>query len=483
MNDQPPRYLTDAPPRPIDLSRPRAVHVIGIGGAGMSAIAKVLAQQGHQVAGSDLADGPVLAPLRDMGVTATVGHDAANLGNAEIVARSTSIPDQNAEVEAATAAGLLVHRRDELLTAITQQKSTVSVAGTHGKTTTSSMLTLVLLHAAQDPAFIIGGQVAGLNTGARWSSGEHLIVEADESDGTFLRLDTAAAIVTSVEPDHLNYYGTYENFVDAFAKFLRQVPGPRVLSVDDSSARELFVALKPHADSEASDAPILTYGTDISAEYQIVRYDGQRDGCRFDVQHQGQPWASVQLAKPGVHNARNATAALLMAVQLGVDVETAVAGLATYAGVGRRWEERGSINGITFVDDYAHLPSEVELTLDAARGGDWGRVVCVFQPHRYSRTGALGATFGRSFSQADHVIVTGIYSSGEKPVDGVTGRIVFDAVHAADPGLSIAYVESLDDVVTTLAETLTAGDLCLTLGAGDLTSVPDRVLRKLEGSE
>ena len=479
MTSDTPRYLTDPPPRPIDLSRPRRVHVIGIGGAGMSAIARVLTQQGHRVAGSDLAGGPALAPLRELGVVATVGHAAHNLGAAEIVSRSTSIPDHNPEVEAALSNGLLVHRRDELLSAISQQKATVSVGGTHGKTTTSSMLTLVLLHAGLDPAFIIGGQVAGLDTGANWSAGDHLIVEADESDGTFLRLETAAAIVTSVEPDHLNYYGSHDNFVDAFARFLRQTPGPRVLSVDDSSARALHVSLKANADSEASDSAILTYGTDPSAAYQIVRYEGTRNGCTFDVRRYGETWASATLAKPGVHNARNATAALVMAVQLGVDLNTAVAGLATYAGVGRRWEERGSISGITFVDDYAHLPSEVGLTLDAARAGNWGRVVCVFQPHRYSRTGELGRTFGHSFSQADHVIVTGIYPSGEKPIDGVTGRIVFDAIRAADPGLSISYVESLDDVVTTLAETLTDGDLCLTLGAGDLTRVPDQVLTML----
>ena len=467
----------------VDLGTPLRVHVVGVGGAGMSAIATTLAAMGHDVSGSDLRDSSGLERLRAAGVTVTVGHDAANVDRTvDFVAVSTAIAPSNPEVATAGELGIDVLRRAEILAAIAARRDTIAVAGTHGKTTTSSMLVLVLIEAGLNPSFIVGGDLNEIGSGAAWDTGQFMVVEADESDGTFLELPRRCAVVTNVEPDHLEHYGSWENLRAAFESFVRDTPGPAVLCADDPEALAI-------ADAVSADRPepVVTYGTSPAATYQMVGLRSGRDGCSFTLVYNDPANAvtgtadatilgEVTLPVAGEHNARNAAAALVTGMQLGASFDDGAAAVARFAGVARRFEHRGSAAGIHLIDDYAHLPTEVSAAVGAARDGGWARVVCVFQPHRYSRTEALWDQFANSFAGADVVVVTDVYSSGESPRPGVSGQLVVDAVTAAHPQIPVHYLPGLNDVVDWLGENLRPGDLCLTLGAGDLTTVPTRLL-------
>ena len=448
-----------------ELSSPRTVHVVGVGGAGMSAIAGVLAAMGHRVSGSDLKAGPALDRLAAQGVAVAVGHDAANLPDGvDLVAVSTAIPPSNPEVVAAEARGVPVLRRATVLAAIAATRRSVAVAGTHGKTTTSSMLALVLVEAGLHPGFIIGGDVNEIGSGAAWDDGELFVVEADESDGTFLELPRHAAVITNVEPDHLEHYGSWEALQAAFDRFARETAGPVVACADDPGSAAL-----------AAGVGAITYGTDASARHRLVDLTSGRDGCRFVLTDGDRALGEVRLPVPGDHNARNAAGALAAGMALGAPFEAGVAALARFGGVARRFEHRGEVAGVTFVDDYAHLPTEVAAAIGAARAGGWRRVVCTFQPHRYSRTAALWRDFADAFDGADVLVVTDVYPAGEAPRPGVTGKLVVDAVLDAHPWRRVAWLPHRADVVRFLAAELRAGDLCLTLGAGDLTTAPGEV--------
>jgi UDP-N-acetylmuramate--alanine ligase len=460
-----------------DLSRPRRVHIVGIGGSGMSAIAIVLAGMGHQVSGTDAAASPVLDRLVAAGIEARVGHDPSSLVQADMVAVSTAIPPTDVEVVAALARGLRVWRRGEVLAAICGERRCVAVAGTHGKTSTSSMLAVILRSAGWSPSYIIGGDLVGPErgagpaaAGARWDpAGEWMVVEADESDGTFLQLGAEATIVTSVEPDHLDFYGGEEPMRRAFERFVCSAPGPNVVCADDAGSASLAGAA----------AGVRTYGTSAGADVRIQAVELGRLRSTFwlhEAGGAGRAAGPFELAVPGLYNVRNAAAALTTARFLGIGWETAGAGLATYRGVARRFEVRGERQGVTYIDDYAHLPGEVAPVLAAAAGGGWSRVVAVFQPHRYSRTEALGERFADSFRDADILLVTDIYPAGEAPRPGVTGERVADAVRRAHPDADVRYVATLDEAATELRSLLRPGDLCLTLGAGDLTQLPGRML-------
>ncbi|HEX9992708.1 MAG TPA: UDP-N-acetylmuramate--L-alanine ligase [Acidimicrobiales bacterium] len=449
----------------LDLATPRRVHVVGVGGAGMSAIATVLAGMGHRVTGSDLKDSPGLTRLRAAGVAVTVGHRAENVGDAEAVAVSTAIPPTNPEVVAAAERGVPVLRRAEVLAAIAATRRTVAVAGTHGKTTTSSMLALVLSEAGMRPSFVVGGELNEIGSGAVWDEGEWFVVEADESDGTFLELGAEAALVTNVEPDHLEHYGSWAALRDAFRRFVAAAPGPRVVCADDAEAAAVAAAV----------GGCVTYGTAAGADWRMVDVRAERAGVSFDLVHGDEVVGRVALPVPGVHNARNAAGALVTAVALGAPVDAGLRALARYAGVARRFQFRGEAAGVTFVDDYAHLPTEVRAALAAARAGGWRRVVCVFQPHRYSRTAALWQDFADAFDDADVLVLTDVYAAGEAPRPGVTGALLVNAVLDAHPWRRLAYFPRRSELVPFLARELRPGDLCLTLGAGDLTSLPDEV--------
>jgi UDP-N-acetylmuramate--alanine ligase len=441
------------------------VHVVGVGGAGMSAIATVLQAMGHEVSGSDLRESGITERLRSLGVSVAIGHDAANLGDAQLVTRSTAVRDDNPEVVEARALGVPVLARAETLAAIAARKRCLAVAGTHGKTTTSSMLSLILVEAGLRPSFLIGGEVNEIGTNAVWDTGEWIVVEADESDGTFLHLVPDIAVVTNIEADHLDHYGSFDAVRTAFAEFVTSARH-RVVGADDDEA--VTVGRSVEAD---------LVGTSDESTYMMTDVETARSSIAFDLHRpDGSLVTRVQVAVPGLHNARNAAMATVAALAAGAPAEAAARALARFGGVARRFEFRGEQAGVTFVDDYAHLPTEVRAALAAARNGDWGRVVAVFQPHRYSRTSEVGGEFGGAFADADVVVVTDVYGAGEAPVPGVTGRLVADAVRRHRPDVELHYVAGRSDVAGVVAGLLRPGDLCLTLGAGDLTSLPDELM-------
>ncbi|CAN5605233.1 UDP-N-acetylmuramate--L-alanine ligase [soil metagenome] len=464
MGEVPGRDVPAVPQATLDLSRPRSIHVVGAGGAGMSAIATVLATMGHHVSGSDLKASASLDRLVRHGVRVSVGHRAEHLGDADVVAISTAVPERNPEVVAARRRGIPVLRRAEILAALAATRRTIAVAGTHGKTTTSSMLALVLRAAGMRPSFIIGGDVNEIGTGAVWDDGELFVVEADESDGTFLELGAETVVVTNVEPDHLEHYGSFDQLRSAFARFLAAAPGPRVVCADDPLAATLGAV-----------AGAASYGTSDGADYRMTELRPDRAGTSFTLVHRGAPLGEVHLPVPGLHNARNAAAALVTGLLVGAPFDAGRDALAHFAGVARRFEFRGEAAGVSFIDDYAHLPTEVAAALEAAVQGGWRRVVGVFQPHRYSRTASLWRDFADSFAGADLLVVTDVYPAGEAPRPGVSGLLVAHAVLDAHPWRRLAYLPRRADLVPYLARELRPGDLCLTLGAGDLTALPDEL--------
>jgi UDP-N-acetylmuramate--alanine ligase len=436
----------------------------------MNGIATMLVAMGHQVSGSDLKSSAVLDRLASLGVKTYVGHAAENVGDADFVAFSTAIKAGNVELSEARRRGLPALTRADLLASVCRRRRTLAVSGTHGKTTTTAMLAAVLTEAGYDPSYLIGGDLGGGRGGAFWGTGPWLVVEADEADGTFLQLGAQGVIVTNVEPDHLDYFGDEAELANAFERFLAEAPGPRVVCGDDKTAVSLaeLLAGRGHA--------VTTYGTTPGADYRIETVDLTAGGSSFDVLSSGRSLGRFELTVPGLHNVRNATAALAMATEVGARPAEARAALARYTGVGRRYELRGAKDGVTYIDDYAHNPGKVRATLAAAQQGHYSRIVAVFEPHRYSRTAALWRDFGEAFDGADAVVVTGLYAAGEEPVPGVSGQLVADAVRALHPSLPVEYAESRADVVAVLKRMLRAGDLCLTMGAGDLTTLPDELL-------
>jgi UDP-N-acetylmuramate--alanine ligase len=452
----------------LDLSRPRRLHIVGVGGVGMSAIALLLARMGHEVSGSDIRDSVLLARLEAAGVRVTVGNRAENVPpNADAVVYSTAVPDRNVELTAARELGITVLHRSAALAALAATRRTIAVAGSHGKTTTSSMLALILRAAGWQPSFVIGGEVNEVGANAAFGNGEWLVVEADESDGTFLRLGPEAAIVTSVEPDHLDYYGGFEQLVAAFEQFVDGVPGSVVGCADDGIVARIAAA-RPR---------VRTYGRDAAAYYRIVDAAGDHDAERFTLLAGGR--ALGELVVPlAVHAATNATGAAALALELGVPFDAIAEALRGFGGVARRFERRGELDGVTFVDDYAHLPGEVAAAIATARRGGWRRVVAVFQPHRYTRTASLWRDFAGVFDEADAVVLTDVYAAGETPIAGVSGRLVVHAVVDASPGLPVTYLPRHADLIDVPRHFARPGDVVLTLGAGDLTTMPDAWLAR-----
>lgn len=450
----------------LDLSRPRRVHVVGVGGAGMSAIAVVLAGMGHTVSGSDIRESRVLERLRLDGVDARGSQTAANVtDDIDALVISTAIPAGNVEVAAAERLGIPVLHRRAALRAMTETTRSIAVAGSHGKTTTSSMLALVLRAADWHPSFVIGADVNEVGSNAVHDTGEWMVVEADESDGTFLELRSAAGILTNVEPDHLDFYGGFEPLVDAFARWLEAVDGPRVVCADDEIAARLAAA--------TPGPPPATYGFASSATYRITDFTPDHFGTTFVLTHDGVPLGEVALPIPGRHNAANAAAAAAVALELGVPFTTVARALGGFGGVARRFQVRGERDGVVFVDDYAHLPTEVRAAISAARDAGYRRVVAVFQPHRYSRTASLWREFADAFTAADQLVLTDVYAAGETPRPGVSGHLLVGAVLDAHPGAAVAYLPRRTDLETIVPTLVRPGDVVLTLGAGDVTTLPD----------
>ncbi len=449
-----------------DLSVPRRVHVVAAGGAGMSGIATVLAQQGHQVTGSDQVDGPAAERLRAAGVAVQVGHHGDHVGDAEMVVVSTAVGADNPEVVAALGRGIPVLRRIDLLPALAARQPFVSVSGTHGKTTTTSMLAAALVGAGEDPSYLIGAPVEVLGGAAAFGGGPWFVLEADESDGSFLAGPRAAAVVTNIEADHLEYWGGWEQLVAGFERFLVETEGPTLVCADDPVAAEV-----------GERVGAASYGRSAGATHRITELQLGSDGSTFTLVTPSGP-VEVSAAVPGEHNALNAAGALSLVELLGADLSAAAKALARYTGVARRFERRGHLDGIDFVDDYAHLPTEVRAALAAGRSGSWTRVVATFQPHRYSRTQALWNEFADAFVDADVLVLTGIYAAGEDPRPGVSGELLLEAVTAAHPDAEVRWAATLDDAADLLSDELRPGDLCMSVGAGDVTRLADMVLER-----
>ena len=457
----------------LDLSAPSKVHIVGVGGMAMSGIAAVLAKLGHTVSGSDLKSWRGLERLRFLGVDVHVPHDAACLpAELDAVVVSTAIPPTNPEVLAARERGVPVLRRAEALAAIVDTRRTVAISGTHGKTTTSTMTTLILRAAGWHPSFLIGGEPNEVGSNAAYDDGEWLVIEADESDGTFIEIAPEAVILTNVEPDHLDHYGDMAALEAACARYLADAPGPRVACADDPGAARLA------AEVTAAGHPVITYGEAAAADYRIDGYQGDRLGSRFRLLRHGEALGEIKLPAPGRHNARNATGAAALAIEIGVPFEAVAAALGRFAGVARRFQFHGEVAGVTLVDDYAHLPGEIKATLAAAREGAWSRIVAVFQPHRYTRTARLWRDFGDAFADADVVVLTDVYAAGEPPQPGVSGRLILQAVCEAAPTNRVLYLPKRSDILARLPDLTRPGDLVITLGAGDVTSLPDEWLRR-----
>ena len=455
-----------------------AVHFIGIGGAGMSGIARILLARGLPVSGSDAKDSRGLAALRALGARVEVGHDAAHLGDAATVVVSSAVRETNPELAAARGRGLLVLHRSQALKAVMAGRRTVAVAGTAGKTTTTSMVAVALQHCGADPSFAIGGELADTGANAHNGSGDVFVAEADESDGSFLIYHPLVAVVTNVEPDHLDFYGTPENVERAFADFCATVqPGGTVVGcVDDPGVRRMFASAGD--DAAARGVRLLGYGRSEDAAVRVEGLAATPSGLSFRVVDDGGT-VHVTLRVPGDHNALNAAAAFAAVTALGFDRDRAAAGLSAFGGTRRRFEHRGEAGGVRVVDDYAHHPTKVAAALQAARSvAGAGRVVAVFQPHLFSRTRIFAADFGRALGIADEVVVMDVYAAREDPEPGVTGALVADAVPL--PREHVAFVPSWSDVAAEVARRARPGDIVLTIGAGDVTMLGPEILDALD---
>lgn len=446
------------------------IHVIGAGGAGMSGLARLLAQSGHRVSGSDLVAGRPLLDLEELGVEVWEGHRPESVAAADLVVRSSAVPDRDPELVAASAAGVETWARPRLLDAITSNMRTIGATGTHGKTTTTALMVAALDAAGPAPSFVVGGQLVDHGTNAAFNDPNRLVLEADEAFGTFLDLHLSGLVVTNVEPEHLDHYGDEAAMEEAFVEVMRRVDGPVLVCVDD-----------PGAERAMERAGGISYGTDPDATWHIHEVEEGPLDVRFRLRHPGGD-LPVRVGRPGLHVARDAAGALALLGELGVDLVDAGAGLVDFAGVARRYQLRGRVDGVTFIDDYAHHPTEILATMRTVRLGTWNRVWAIFQPHLYSRTQALANEFGQAFVDADELVVTDIYGSRETPVPGVTGKLVADAARART-GAHVRYVPRMGAVPAEIVGELEPGDLVVTLGAGDITVLPDELIRVLtEGS-
>jgi UDP-N-acetylmuramate--alanine ligase len=449
------------------------VHFVGIGGAGMSGIARILLARGVSVSGSDAKDSSVLASLRALGAEVNVGHEAPYVKGADTVVVSTAIREDNLEVLEARRLGIRILPRAAALASVMAGRRAVAVAGTHGKTTTTSMLTVALQHCGADPSFAIGGNLNESGANAHNGSGDIFVAEADESDGSFLAYRPEVGIVTNVEADHLDNYGTPEKYVRAFDEFVGRVTGFLVCCADDPGAR----ALAERARGQGVD--VRTYGESADADQRIVDIDLGTKGVSFELVEHGRRHGRVQLRLPGRHNALNATAAFTAGRGMGFPAGELKDGLAGFTGTRRRFELKGFAGGAWVYDDYAHHPTEVSAVLAAARplAGD-GRVIAVFQPHLFSRTRIFATEFGRALAAADEVIVMDVYASREDPEPGVTGALVAAAVPL--PPQNVTFEPSWSAVPARVADRVRPGDIVITFGAGDVTLLGPEVLELLD---
>ena len=444
----------------------RHIHFVGIGGSGMSGIAEILLSQGFTVSGSDLAVSAATRHLQEQGARVYIGHAAENIDGAEVVVYSSAVrPSENPETLAALERKIPIIRRAEMLSEVSRLKYTLAIAGTHGKTTTTSMCGLVMMKAGIDPTVIVGGRLTGLGgSNARLGNGDWIVLEADEYDRSFLQLLPTIAVVTNIEADHLDIYSDLDDIKGAFTEFANKVPfyGAALVCLDDPGVRDVMPEIK---------RVIITYGTTPQCDVRASNIAYNERSSSYDLTYRGQALGRIVLNVPGEHNVLNSLAACGVALQCGVPAEVIRQGLAEFGGVYRRFEIKGETpGGVLVIDDYAHHPTEIQATLEAARKGWDRRIVAVFQPHTYTRTRDFYREFATSFDNADVIVLTDVYAAREEPIDGINGRLIADA--ARDAGhRHVHYVERLEDVPQLLSELLRQGDILLTMGAGDVWRV------------
>lgn len=449
------------------------VHFIAIGGAGMSGIAQLYAERGIEVTGSDQTDSPALRRLAAAGIRTYVGHRTEQIGTARTVVVSSAVKESNPELAAARDKGLLVWHRSAALAALMLGRTGISVSGTHGKTTTSAMTAMMLTAAGADPSYVVGAPLQASGSSAHLGAGTTFVVEADESDGSFRQYPTSVAVVTNIEADHLDNWLTPDAYAEGFLQFCTsRTVRAVILDADDLGCRRLATALLAKA------SVVTTVGESETADIRLT--DISDDG---GTAHATITWpdgtGELSLAVPGRHNLHNAAAAFAVGLHLGLDPEKLLDGAARFAGTERRFELVGDVAGVRIVDDYAHHPTEIAATLKAARAAaGTGRVVACFQPHLYSRTRDFAIEFGRALAAADVVMVTDVYGAREEPMPGVSSELVVAA--AREAGADVRYVPALSDVPAALAELVRAGDLVLTLGAGDITTAGPALAQLLE---
>ncbi len=444
------------------------IHFVGIGGIGMSGIAEVLLTLGYSVSGSDLKASPITGRLANLGAKIFEGHRAEHVEGAHVVVVSSAVKADNPEIVEAHRLNVPVIPRAEMLAELMRLKYGIAIAGAHGKTTTTSIAASVLAAAGLDPTFVVGGRVNQAGTTARLGRGEYMVVEADESDRTFLLLAPVVAVVTTIDREHLDQYHSLEEIQDAFVEFVNRVPfyGAVILCLDEPNVQAILPRVK---------RPVITYGT--SGQADLVISDVKLHGLEseFHLTYRGEDLGCFRLHHPpGMHNVRNATAAAAVALYLNVPADLIREGLEKFAGVGRRFEIKGEFNGVTLVDDYGHHPAEIRATLEAARGCGYKRVLALFQPHRYTRTQHLWDEFCRAFNQADLLVVTDVYAASEQPIEGVTGEALAAAIRAAGHK-NVQHRGSLQECIELLVESARAGDAVFTIGAGSVGKASDEL--------
>jgi len=463
----------------MDVDKAKNLHFIGIGGCGMSAIAKILWEMGKGVQGSDSKESSNTIRLRDLGMRVFIGHDGSNIRGSDLIVYSSAIPSDNVELSSARAAGLsLISRADALSWILDQFKTRITVAGTHGKTTTTSMISTLLSRCGLSPTYLIGAEADTVEGNARLGNGQIVVAEADESDGSFLKFHPTIAVVTNVESDHMDHYKTLENIIETFAEHLSALSsdGCLIINTDNSNNHVLLKKL-------GTLKKCVRYGMTDDAELKARDIKHDAGGVSFDILFKGKLLGRVEIAVPGLQNVQNALSSIAVGLELGLPFTSIRNAIRYFKGVKRRFQNVGEFNRVTVIDDYAHHPTEVAATLSAARAG-WSsktRIICVFQPHRYTRTLHLHTDFGSAFDEADVVILSDIYSAGEEPIEGVSTKLIEDAVRA-NSGPEVHYIPKKDRIVDFLLKFAKPGDMIITAGAGDIHSVGREYLARARGA-
>jgi len=453
--------------------RVKKIHFVGIGGIGMSGIAEVLLNLGYTISGSDLEKSDITVRLESLGARVFYGHRSSNLTDADVVVKSTAITEDNPEVVEAHTRNIPVIPRAEMLAELLKLKYSIAVSGCHGKTTTTSMVSTVLAHGGLDPTMVIGGRLDSIGSNARLGEGEFIVAEADESDGSFLQLNPYIAVITNIDREHLDYYPGIGEIKDAFLRFANSVPfyGAVVLCGDCDNVRDILPRVKRKT---------VTYGVYSEADFRAADISFSGLTSRFSVSHREKPLGEIELQVPGLFNVYNATAAVAVGVELGMEFSAIREGIRTYRGVHRRLEIKGEAGGITVVDDYGHHPTEIKAVLAAARNAWQGRLIVVFQPHRYTRTRALFDDFLSCFDDATVLILTDIYAASEKEIQGVHSINLSRAIQEHGHG-DVTYLSGFGEIADHLCAVVRPGDVVLTLGAGNVWKVGEDLLERLKG--